>query len=308
MRILTCGPPRRPLDLLAVANGRVAAACSLLGACGDVEVWDLASGAVHFTHRREPAFEARSLAFTPDGRLLLASEGDGVRVLDAATGHPRPGPPSKLWCPSFALSAAGDRLLVAEFANRQRRLTLWRLTDGPGYRELWGVGKTSPDFSSPALSPDGSRAAAVERSGFDRPKQSIRIRVASDGGVACEIPLDAADAVQQVAFTADGSRVLARFHGRTVLAFDAATGEKAGTLVHKGKSFVTGLAVHPGGTVLTTRNDGTARFWDAATLRELRAFDWQLGAKLVSAAFSPDGALAATGTEDGRVVVWDADV
>lgn len=306
MRVLQSEHPR-PLGLLAVGPGCVAASGADPGAGDDVTVWDLASGAIVHTHRREPIFQPRSLAFTPDGRFLLVSEGNGVQILETATWQARPGPPSKLWCPSFALSAAGDRLLVAELANQQRRLTLWAVSDGPTYQQLWAVGKTSPDFSSPALSTDGRRAAAVERSGFDRPRQFVRVREAAAGSVHCEIPHDAADPVEQLTFTTNGTKLLARSHGRTVRAFDAATGEPAGELVHTGRSFVTGLAVHPGGNIIaTSRNDGTAWFWDPATFGVQRSFDWKLG-KLVSVAFSPDGTLAAAGTDRGQVVVWDVD-
>jgi len=55
------------------------------------------------------------------------------------------------------------------------------------------------------------------------------------------------------------------------------------------------------------RNGSSYLIEDPATLREVRAFDWKLG-KLVSAAFGPDGSLAAGGTEDGQVVVWDVDL
>jgi hypothetical protein len=46
---------------------------------------------------------------------------------------------------------------------------------------------------------------------------------------------------------------------------------------------------------------------DVQKLEPLRTLDWKAG-RLVSVAFAPDGALAATGTEDGKVVVWDVDL
>lgn len=59
----------------------------------------------------------------------------------------------------------------------------------------------------------------------------------------------------------------------------------------------------PNGTLLSAGADGTARLWDTGTARELRCFDWELGA-LSHAAVSADGALAAVAGERG-IVVWD---
>src|SRR5439155_9993183 len=117
-----------------------------------------------------------------------------------------------------------------------------------------------------------------------------------------------AEPIWQLAFTADGAKILARAPSRTVRVFDAESGEPAGELVPKGRAFVTGLAVHPASkAVVASRNDGTVWLWVPATLRQIRSFDWKLG-KLVSVAFSPDGAHAAAGTEHGQVIVWDVDV
>jgi WD40 repeat protein len=113
--------------------------------------------------------------------------------------------------------------------------------------------------------------------------------------------------VQQLAFTADGSKLLARTESRTVQLFDAATGAPAGELVHPGRPYVTAMAVHPRGPVACARTNGTVTFWDADKREQLRTLDWKAG-RLVSVAFSPDGALAAAGTEDGKIVVWDVDV
>ena len=121
------------------------------------------------------------------------------------------------------------------------------------------------------------------------------------------IALDPADPVRQLAFTADGSKLLVRTDSRTVQTFDATTGAPAGELVHKGRPYVTGIAVHPRGPVAYARTDGTVTFWDVSKREQLRTLDWKAG-KLVSVAFSPDGALAAAGTEDGKVVVWDVDL
>src|SRR5581483_10108599 len=286
MRVLQSDHPR-PLDVLAIgAGGRVAAACSELGARADVEVWDLAAGAAPYAHPVHVA--TTSLAFTADGRFLLVAEPGAVGVLDATTREARPGLAVRHVRPWFALSADGRRLLVAEAHDGAGRVGYWEVSDGPTFREEWQTARLFPHWSgAPALDPDGRRAAVVYRSeSGDRPVQTIQVRSAAARTVLWEAPHDAADPVQQLAFTADGSRLLARFLGRTVRAFDADTGAPAGELVHPGRPFVTGVAVHPGGKVAAaSRTDGTVWLWDPAALRPLRSFDWKLG-KLVSVAFS----------------------
>ncbi|MGC2221365.1 MAG: hypothetical protein WA624_02820 [Methylocella sp.] len=48
----------------------------------------------------------------------------------------------------------------------------------------------------------------------------------------------------------------------------------------------------------------TARLWDAATGKEIRAFKGHEG-KVLSVAFSPDGARVLTGSVDNTARLWD---
>jgi WD40 repeat protein len=70
----------------------------------------------------------------------------------------------------------------------------------------------------------------------------------------------------------------------------------------------TGLAFHPSGRYLAaTCNDATVKIYDTTTWDEVRAFTWEIG-RMRSVCFSPDGALAAAGSDKGQVVVWDVDL
>jgi WD40 repeat protein len=67
------------------------------------------------------------------------------------------------------------------------------------------------------------------------------------------------------------------------------------------------LAYHPNGAVLAVVDDtGHARFLDPASGKIRNSFRWAIG-PLYSVAFAPDGLTCAAGGENGQVVVWDVD-
>ena len=77
---------------------------------------------------------------------------------------------------------------------------------------------------------------------------------------------------------------------------------------NEGRKHFTGIAFHPSGRYLAaTSNDATVKLYDTATWEVARTFAWDIG-RMRSIAFSPDGTLAAAGSDSGKVVVWDVDV
>lgn len=306
MRIIQSANPR-PLNLLAVgANGLVAAASATFGAGRDVEVWDTRIGPPQL-HYLIPYGEPVALAFTPDERFLLIGErGRTITVLTVASWVSAPGPRISVSVPRFALSADGSRLLVVGILGAVECVSVGT---GGVFHQLWLDGPHPPTrFNAPTLTFDGHHAAnaVYGQLAAGHPTQHISLRDADTGAERASIPLDPASPVQQLAFSADGAKLLVRTDARTVAMFDAATGAAAGELVHRGRPYVTGIAVHPRGPVACARTNGTVTLWDIDRREPLRTLDWKAG-RLVSVAFSPDGALAAAGTEDGKVIVWDVD-
>lgn len=85
-------------------------------------------------------------------------------------------------------------------------------------------------------------------------------------------------------------------------------GEEPQRVRHPKQKHFTSLAYHCSGRYLaTTANDSRVLFYDTANWKVAKTFDWKIG-KLRCVAFSPDGALAAVGSDKGQVVVWDVDV
>ncbi len=305
MRIIQSKNPR-PLNLLAVGpGGLVAAATSTFGAGGGVEVWDATTGTRKWIYAHDK-WSFRSVAFVLNDTHLFVVHFSGASLVDlqglgtlAEIAHTG-------WADA-ATAAVSNRVFVGRAGHSDAALTCWGL---PNMDLLWKEDRWDAHarFNFPlAIDPAKYRLAVPVQTGGTHPTQFVSLREAATGKQLTRVPLDAADPVKQLAFTADGSKLLARTADRKVQLFDATTGAAAGELVHPGRSFVSGVAVHPRGPVACARTNGTVTFWDADTRAQLRTLDWKAG-RLASVAFSPDGALAAAGTEDGKIVVWDVDV
>jgi WD40 repeat protein len=316
MRIIQSDNPR-PLNLLAVGpDGLVAAASSTFGVPGNVEVWNAGTGqrVTTFPGRRElSSLVFDSLAFDPTAaHLLVAGESFGVSVVSASTGAAlaelEEGT-NPLLRPKLAAFPDGARLLVTSDAHEGGGVGCWRIAEDLTFHRLWIDRPTGSWFLALAVSPDGTRGVTAERSEWNdgRPRLDIVIRDAATGEVSAKIVLDPASPVQQLAFTTESTKLLVRTDSRTVQLFNIVIPAAAGELVHPGRPYVTGVAVHPRGPVACARTNGTVTFWDAEKGEQLRTLDWKSG-RLVSVAFSPDGSLAAAGTEDGKIVVWDVDL
>jgi WD40 repeat protein len=68
------------------------------------------------------------------------------------------------------------------------------------------------------------------------------------------------------------------------------------------------LSSHPTGRYLAaTSNDQTVRLIDPSSGQVAMTFSWDIG-RMRSVAFSPDGNLAAAGSDTSRIVLWDIDL
>jgi WD40 repeat protein len=114
---------------------------------------------------------------------------------------------------------------------------------------------------------------------------------------------------EDAALSPDG-RCLAVFNATRVYVYPtlASFTRLSCTLKNEGRKSFTGIAFHPTGLFLAaTSNDTTVKLYDTATWQLAKTFTWDVG-RLRSVAFSPDGALAAVGSDTGKVVVWDVDL
>jgi len=147
------------MNIQSVAFSRDGAKLAL-GALGrfDLEIWDVR------TRKRISKFERpddgtdniRSLAFTPDGKTLVAATDQTVRFLDARTGKTAAEIPERLVL-SLAISPDGRWLATGRYDG----VTLWDLQNGIKSTSRWRVAAAE----SVQLSPDGRFLAAGSSDG-----------------------------------------------------------------------------------------------------------------------------------------------
>jgi WD40 repeat protein/serine/threonine protein kinase len=319
---------------------RIAAACG----DGTVVLWD--AEAMSFVRLfRGHTNPVREVAFSPDGRRIAsASDDSAVRLWEVASGrevaalrgHPwgvlsvRFGPDGS-WLAStgwdrtikvWDVAAQGDSLTLTgnrgwafrtQYAPDGRLVTggfgVVSVRDPATGQTLRAISMSGGGVQGLALSPDGRRVAAAREllETFDLWDTGDRRHLATFRGHAGR--------VGGLAFHPDGRRIASASDDSTVRLWDAATGRELRSLRgHPGGAFA--VAFSPDGRRLASIGwDGTVRVWDPETRAELRvlrgvvhradgAFRNNFGNAV---AFSPDGLRLAAASDDGRVMVWDAE-
>lgn len=169
-------------------------------------------------------------------------------------------------------------------------------------------------FQAVAAFPDGERVLVLVlrfiRSNIYYPR-ILAQRDLATGKVLCERELPDKQGPLGVRtrlnITPDNLTVIG-MRGRSVYAWptDPANTKTIKTTV--AKKDVMDVAMHPSGKwILVASSSTEVSVWDTTTWKCVKNYDWGIGLAH-SVAISPDGALAAAGTEEGRVAVWDWDL
>jgi WD40 repeat protein len=251
---------------------------------GQVRLWNPATGQPEQTLALPGAAGGTSVAFSPDGRTLAASDGQAVTLWDVTDlAHPR--------IVSTLAGATRDLTTLAYSPNG----TVIAGQETGGGVVLWNLGRgTRMLLPGPG---SGSRGLAFNGDGtilLTADYDLVRMWATASGRLAGSVTRQVPGTSTALAYSsASGTLALGGFTGSVQL-WQAPIPPFAGNAAG-----VTGLAIIPGSTsVLSGSSDGTLCLWRA---NGSLVASWSLPTRPDALAVSRDGKLVAIAADDGTI-------
>ena len=290
-----------------------------------VHLWDARTGQQKTT-LKEHTWSITSTTFSPDGKTIVTGHHDGtVQLWDAHTGKNRTTILSEHGGDVDVVVFSPDGNTIATGGQFDNTVRLWNARTGSNITTF--KGHTDGGIHSVAFSPDGNTIATGS---FDNTARMWDIQT----GKNITTYKGHTDGIYSVAFSPDGKTIATGSIDKTVRLWDAQTGEHKTTLQHS--SSVRSIAFSPDGKTIATGGFGTdndpvlariknmdieikyelvrwkdinintpVQVWDASTGKQIDTLSGHTN-RIVSIAYSLDGSIIATGSDDKTVRLWDA--
>jgi WD40 repeat protein len=277
------------VDLFCMAFAPDGAAIATGGFAGQVQLWDVASGACLKTLKLGNS-SVHSLSFARDGKVVAVCEpGQGARLYDLDRDRETFLADSQCTMIAPVFSADGRWMAIN---SRGGEATLWDRTTGQRHLTAQGVAVAfAPDCRTLATSvPDG---------------RTLQLIDTGNGSELWKIEAGDGQTTPGVAFSPDGKTIITA-SGGTLRFFESGSGRErfASSEAHVGG--INAVQYLPNGRALLTAGaDGTVRQWDAVTARQLRVYEHDGRVQAISV--SRDGASFATAAigPQASVSVWE---
>jgi WD40 repeat protein len=240
--------------------------------------------------------------FSPDGaRIASGGVDNSIKLWDAASGRLlRSFEGHSSYVASVAFSPDGVRIASG---SGDKTIKLWDAASGRLLRTFEGH---TNRVTSVAFSPDGARIASGS---WDK---TVKLWDATSGRLLRTVE-GHSEYVLSIAFSPDGARIASGGRDNTIKLWDAASGRLLRTFEKAGDAF--SVAFSPDGIRIASGNNGhpevyhasddhTIKFWDPASGLLLRTFEGH-PESVESVAFSPDGAIIASGSSDKTIKLLD---
>jgi len=296
MRVLKTTPG----EVLDVAFSPDCRAIAAVVEGAGVFLWNMDSPNIAPVRMAADRYRAGSFSFSANGRQLAWLTPDGRRVYDRDT---RTTAYKHLSSPGFSVISSNETYALLNATLPEYSLTGWLLKEGEWVRQ-WQISTRELFVGRLTLAPAGDRFAMFTRPTEEAPwRLEIRDTATSQLLTTGSYPYSYAG---KLAFQPQGEQI-AGLNDMTLLAWGLPAGGDPRRVQNDSRKHFTALAYHPNGRLLfVTSNDTTVHVFDTHTLDRVNRYTWQLD-RFSAIAISSDGTLAAAGSANGDVMVWDLD-
>jgi WD40 repeat protein len=227
----------------------------------EVRSWDVATGKERAPLRSQPPCgRIRSLAFSDDGRKLLAGGVHAAVLFDVQTGKELQRLDKSGFIHSAALSREATQILTGADVPTEGCPSLMRLWDAKTGQEISRFAGVAGRVHEVAFSPDGKLCASCTVAGFSGGgDNSLRVFDTATGKELFSIPHPGS--IGHGAFLPDGQRFLTACDDGVLYLWDVRNGQKLHSFKgHKGGVWAV-AASRDGRYALTGSADKTLRLW-----------------------------------------------